>query len=158
MDLSTNGDFWLILSAVVSVLGLFLALRADLRKEIRNLRADMEKRFDQVDRQFGQVDRQFGGVEKQFGRVDKQFEQVDKRFEQVEHRIDRIEDRARENHKEVIGELAKMKAEVSAMGAKLDERSYPRRLGTVRETRGEYSDQKPEESGVDPDAAAASTD
>ena len=172
MDLSTNGDFWLILSAVVSVLGLFLALRADLRKEIRNLRADMEKRFDQVDRrfdqvdrQFGQVDRQFGGMEKQFGRVDKrfeqvdkQFEQVDKRFEQVEHRIERIEDQARENHKEVIGELAKMKAEVSALGAKLDERSYPRRLETVRETRGEYSDQKPEESGVDPDGGDASTD
>ena len=179
MDLPTSGDFWLILSAVVSVLGLFLALRADLRKEIRNLRADMEKRFDQVDRQFGQVDRQFGGMEKQFGRVDKRFEQVDKRFEQVDkrfeqvdkqfeqvgkqfeqmgHRIDRIEDRARENHKEVIGELAKMKAEVSAMGAKLDERSYPRRLETVRETRGEYSDQKPEESGVDPDGGDASTD
>ena len=83
-----------------------------------------------------------------------QFKQVSKQFEQVGRRIDRIEDRAREDHKEVIGELAKMKAEVSALGAKLDERSYPRRL----ETREEYSDQKPEESGVDPDGGDASID
>ena len=87
-----------------------------------------------------------------------QFKQVSKQFEQVGRRIDRIEDRAREDHKEVIGELAKMKAEVSALGAKLDERSYPRRLETVRETREEYSDQKPEESCVDPDGGDASTD
>jgi tetrahydromethanopterin S-methyltransferase subunit G len=43
-------------------------------KEIKVLRADMNKRFEQVDKRFEQVD-------KRFEQVNKRFEQVDKRFE-----------------------------------------------------------------------------
>ncbi|MEA1916618.1 MAG: hypothetical protein U9N42_03700 [Campylobacterota bacterium] len=42
--------------------------------EIQNLRADMNKRFEQVDKRFEQID--------------KRLEQVDKRFEQVDKRLD----------------------------------------------------------------------
>ena len=45
-----------------------------LRGEMRELREDMDKRFEQVDKRFEQVD--------------KRFEQVDKRFEQLTSRID----------------------------------------------------------------------
>jgi len=50
-------------------------------KEIKQLRIDMNKRFEQVDKRFEQVD-------KRFEQIDKRFEQVDRRFEQVEKRFD----------------------------------------------------------------------
>jgi septal ring factor EnvC (AmiA/AmiB activator) len=50
-------------------------------EEIKQLRIDMNKRFEQVDKRFEQVDRQFD-------QIDKRFEQVDKRFEQVDKRLD----------------------------------------------------------------------
>ena len=43
-------------------------------EEIKNLRADMNKRFEQVDKRFGQIERRF--------------EQNDKRFEQINKRLD----------------------------------------------------------------------
>ncbi|MFQ5687589.1 MAG: hypothetical protein ACE5GV_13125 [Candidatus Scalindua sp.] len=46
--------------------------------QIRILREDMNKRFEQVDKRFEQVD-------KRFEQVDKRFEQVDKRFEFVQN-------------------------------------------------------------------------
>jgi len=49
--------------------------------EIKQLREDMNKKFEQVDKRFEQVD-------KRFEQVDKRFEQVDKHFEQVEKRLD----------------------------------------------------------------------
>ena len=203
MEVLGNGDFWMILSGVVSVLGLYLAMRADLRREIGGLRADMEKRFDEVDRKFEEVDRKFeqvnrkfeevhaelqtirqrlteveqklrevdrkfvevdqkfaevraaiaglrehiDGVEKRLGiRIDRMGERVDRVEAQLGRRIDRMEDRAREDHKEVVAEVANLKAEVSALGARLDERSYPRLLKSVREGPAEYSDQEPQEA------------
>lgn len=49
--------------------------------QIRILREDMNKRFEQVDKRFEQIDRRFEQVDKRFEQVDKRFEQVDKRFE-----------------------------------------------------------------------------
>lgn len=45
-----------------------------LLQEIGQLRADMNKRFEQIDKRFEQVD--------------KRFEQIDRRFEQVDRRLD----------------------------------------------------------------------
>jgi archaellum component FlaC len=56
--------------------------------EIKNLRADMNKRFEQVDKRFEQVDKRFEQVDKRFEQVEKHFEQVEKRFEQVDKRIE----------------------------------------------------------------------
>jgi len=55
--------------------------------EIKQLRIDMNKRFEQVDKRFEQVDKRFeamqNNMDKRFDQVDKRFEQVDKRFETV---------------------------------------------------------------------------
>jgi len=50
-------------------------------QEIATLRADMNKRFEQVDKRFEQVDRRFE-------QVDRRFEQVDRRFESIDTRLD----------------------------------------------------------------------
>ena len=48
--------------------------------EIKQLRIDMDKRFEQVDKRF----------ELMQSNIDKRFEQVDKRFEQVDKRFDTV--------------------------------------------------------------------
>jgi len=51
----------------------------DLKDGQKEIRLEMDKRFEQVDKRFEQVD--------------KRFEQVDKRFEQVNNKLDQIMDR-----------------------------------------------------------------
>ena len=58
--------------------------------EIKEFKADVDKRFEQVDKRFEQVDKRFEQVDKRFEQVDKRFEQVDKRFEQVDKRFEQI--------------------------------------------------------------------
>lgn len=81
-------------------------------------------------------------------RIDKQEERlgrrIDKGNEALGHRIDRQEERARANHAELLGKIAEfareigeLKATVSAVNAKLDERSSPRPL-VVREAGKDY--------------------
>ena len=63
----------------------FAHLDIDLRSEMRALREDMDKRFEQM-----QVEtaKRFEQVDKRFEQVDKRFEQVDKRFDQLTSRMD----------------------------------------------------------------------
>jgi hypothetical protein len=56
----------------------FAHLDVDLRNEMKMLREDMDKRFEQM----------YTETTKRFEQVDKRFEQVDKRFEQLTSRID----------------------------------------------------------------------
>jgi hypothetical protein len=44
--------------------------------DLRELRVEMRKGFEQVDQRFGQVDQRFGQMEKRFDKVDKRFDQV----------------------------------------------------------------------------------
>jgi septation ring formation regulator EzrA len=71
-------------------------------KRAEELRADMNKRFEQVDKHFEQVDKRFEElradmskrfeqVEKRFEQIDKRFEQIDKRFEQADKRFEQID-------------------------------------------------------------------
>jgi len=50
-------------------------------QEIKQLRIDMNKRFEEVDKRFEQVDKRLEQVDKRFEQVDKRFEQIDKRFD-----------------------------------------------------------------------------
>ena len=68
----------------------FAHLDIDLRNEMKLLREDMDKHFEQVVIRFEQVEHQF---EKRFEQVEKRFEQVDKRFEQVDKRFDQVDKR-----------------------------------------------------------------
>jgi len=77
--------------------------------------------------------------------------------QEIGRRIDRLEDRFDNNHREVTAGLAEVKAAVSALNAKLDERSHPRGLegaglssagadvaaSVVRETPAPYSADEP---------------
>ena len=55
--------------------------------EIKQLRIDMNKRFEQVDKRFEMMQH---NMDKRFDQVDKRLEQVDKRFEQVDKRFETI--------------------------------------------------------------------
>ena len=77
--------------------------------------------------------------------------------QEIGRRIDRLEDRFDENHREVTAGITELKASVSALSAKLDERSHPRGFegaelssagadmaaSVVRETPAPYSADEP---------------
>jgi hypothetical protein len=71
--------FFLLL-AILLPSGAAYSSEADILREIKNLRDDMNKRFEQVDKRFEQVDKRFESMQSQ---MDKRFEQVDKRFDQL---------------------------------------------------------------------------
>jgi tetrahydromethanopterin S-methyltransferase subunit G len=68
-------------------------------KEIKNLREDMNNKFEQVDKRLDimqhNMDKRFDmmqhNMDKRFEQVDKRFEQVDKRFEQVDKRFEQVD-------------------------------------------------------------------
>jgi len=53
---------------------------ATLRSDIREVRAETMRRFEQVDRRFEQVDRRFEQLDVRFTQVDARFVQMDSRF------------------------------------------------------------------------------
>ena len=67
------------------------------RYQIRDFKADVDRRFSESDAKFEQVNRRIGefknDVDKRFEQVDKRFEQVDKRFEQMIASIDKLGDK-----------------------------------------------------------------
>jgi archaellum component FlaC len=58
--------------------------------DLRELRVEMRKGFEQIDQRFEQMEKRFDQVDKRFEQVDKRFEQVDKRFEQVDKRFESV--------------------------------------------------------------------
>jgi archaellum component FlaC len=52
--------------------------------DLRELRVEMRKGFEQIDKRFDQMD-------KRFEQVDKRFEQVDKRFERMDEKFDALQ-------------------------------------------------------------------
>jgi len=69
----------------------------DLRDGQKDLKRDMERRFEQVDVRFvdlkQDMDKRFEQVDKRFEQVDKRFEQVDKRFDSIESKLDTLIDK-----------------------------------------------------------------
>ena len=67
------------------------------RYQIRDFKADVDRRFSESDAKFEQVNKRIGefknDVDKRFEQVDKRFEQVDKRFEQMIASIDKLGDK-----------------------------------------------------------------
>jgi chromosome segregation ATPase len=62
----------------------------DLKDGQKDLKREMDRRFEQVDKRFEQVDKRFEQIDKRFEQIDKRFEQIDKRFEQVDKRFEQI--------------------------------------------------------------------
>ena len=116
MELVSSSEFWTIVAIVVSALGVQRAVKTDVRRELHNLRTEMGKRFEEAEKRGEarekRLAQQVSGVKQELG-----------------HRIDRMEDRMNENHREVSVGLAETNATVSALSAKLDERSSPAPAG-----------------------------
>ena len=53
---------------------------AEVRHDVRELRAEMIRRFEQVDKGFEQVDKRFELIDRRFEQVDGRFAQMDNRF------------------------------------------------------------------------------
>ncbi len=124
VDFLSSDVFVTVFSVVVAAASLFWALRTDTGKRIDKLEGRLVHRIDKSEERLVQ--------------------RIDKGDEALGHRIDRQEERARANHAELLGKIAEfareigeLKATVSAVNAKLDERSSPRPL-VVRETGKDY--------------------
>ena len=136
MEILPNGDFWTILAIAVSALGVHRAAKAERRKE----QQEAEQRREAGEKRLA--------------------EQIGSMKQEISRRIERLEDRVDENHREVTASLGDMKAVVGSL-SKVDERSYPRRLGSagqpgtgadvvpgagVREPHARYSAEEPSPS------------
>ena len=58
--------------------------------ELRELRAEMNQRFEQVDQLRAEMNQRFEQVDQRFEQVDQRFDQVDQRFDDVQRSIDRL--------------------------------------------------------------------
>ena len=99
------------------------------RYQIRDFKADVDRRFSESDAKFEQVNKRIdefkNDVDKRFEQVDKRFEQVDKRFEQVDKRFEQIIDS--------IDKLGnKLDYSIEKLGDKLDYRDKDQRNFTLR--------------------------
>jgi hypothetical protein len=56
--------------------------------ELREFRAAVDQRFEQIDRRFEQVDQRFEQIDRRFEQVDQRFEGVDTRFNTLEARME----------------------------------------------------------------------
>jgi chromosome segregation ATPase len=102
---------------------LILQAITDLREELRDFKAEVNRRFDDVNQRFEQVDKRFEQADANLrdfkADVNQRFVQVDKRFEQVDKRFEQIETEIRHGFDWVRNELAEIKAEVREEKRKL---------------------------------------
>ena len=59
-------------------------------KELKNICAQIDERFEQVDKRFEQIDERFEQIDKRFEQIDERFEQIDERFEKLENKFDNL--------------------------------------------------------------------
>lgn len=67
------------IATIFTVIGLNNQLRAELKTDIKDLKADNDKRFELID--------------KRFELIDKKFELMDKRFDKLQDKLDAINNR-----------------------------------------------------------------
>ena len=94
-------------------------------KELRELRTEVDQRFEQVDQRFEQVDARIDAfreeVNQRFDEVNQRFEQVDQRFDEVSQAIDRLGSRWGIRNESVFRRTMAALLEES-FGAKVEER------------------------------------
>jgi|GEM_PF-3488698 len=69
------------------------AQHRETRQEIKDLRGEMNRRFEQVDARFEQVDARFVRVEIRLDQIEERMENVEARLGHVEERIEKVDDR-----------------------------------------------------------------
>jgi archaellum component FlaC len=55
--------------------------------DLRELRVEMRKGFEQIDKRFEQIDKRFEQVDKRFEEVDRRFERVDEKFDAMQRNM-----------------------------------------------------------------------
>ena len=55
--------------------------------DLRELRVEMRKGFEQIDKRFEEMDRRFDQVDKRFEQMDRRFEVMDARFDAVQRNM-----------------------------------------------------------------------
>lgn len=58
--------------------------RGSVPDALRDLRREMDQRFQQIDQRFQQVDQRFQQVDQQFGQVDRRFDRLEARFDRMD--------------------------------------------------------------------------
>lgn len=166
MQILSSPDFWTIVAIVVSALGVARAAKADRQKIHRETERRREAGEQRLEGQINSLRQEMKGnflahrqdvADALAAHKQDMADALAAHRQEVGARIDRLEDRVDQNHREVTAGLAELKAEVSALGARLDERSYPRQLagtglsstgadvasGAVREAADPYSADEP---------------
>ena len=107
-------------------------LRTEVDQRFEQVRTEMDQRFEQVDQRFEQVDQRFEQVDaridafreevnQRFDEVNQRFEQVDQRFDEVSQAIDRLGSRWGIRNESVFRRTMAALLEES-FGAKVEER------------------------------------
>ena len=107
-------------------------LRTEMDQRFEQVRTEMDQRFEQVDQRFEQVDQRFEQVDaridafreevnQRFDEVNQRFEQVDQRFDEVSQAIDRLGSRWGIRNESVFRRTMAALLEES-FGAKVEER------------------------------------
>ena len=81
----------LLLRALLTNEFLGVPARLDrIEKDIAELKAEMDRRFEQVDKRFEQVDKRFEQVDKRFDQMDRRFDQMSREISNLDQKIDRL--------------------------------------------------------------------
>jgi|GEM_PF-1352039 len=67
-----------------------------LLEEIKELKEDGNRRFEEICQRFERIDQRFEKVDQRFERIDQRFEKVDQRFERIDQRFDEMARNQRE--------------------------------------------------------------
>ncbi len=111
-----------------NMVGTFAVSNEMLYEFLRDFKADMNRRFDDVDRKFQDVDRKFQDVDRRFEEVNQRFVSIDQHFASIDQHFERIERRFDEFEE-------KNRCEHEVMNEKLDEIYRSRDRVTVNFTR-----------------------
>ena len=91
-------------------------------KELRELRTEMNQRFEQVDARFEQVDQRFEQVDARIDtfreEVNQRFERVDQRFEQVDARIDAFREEVNQRFGQVDQRFDEVSQAIDRLGSR----------------------------------------
>jgi hypothetical protein len=86
-----------------------------LLEEIKELKEDGNRQFEEICQRFEKVDQRFERVDQRFEKMDQRFEKMDQRFEKVDQRFERVDQR----FDEMARNQREIQLTVSALGGRV---------------------------------------
>jgi hypothetical protein len=93
-----------------------------LQRELRDLRRDVDARFDAVDQRFDAVDQRFDGVDQRFDGVDQRFASIDQRFEEQRRHVGVLIEEVRHDLRAVAEMVVANTEAITDLRARVDAR------------------------------------